>query len=300
MHHEIRIIVPVREYVRLLRVRDWVKNLFILLPLFFSLRIGESGLLIKALGATAVYCHISSAVYIFNDLQDVEVDRLHPRKKSRPLAAGAITKRAAWMFMALLLVCGFGASVLLPAMIAWTLLYFLLNLAYSLKFKYIPIVDVVIIASGYVIRIFVGGDVTDTNISMWIIIMTFLLAMFIGLAKRRDDVRICLETGIAVREVVERYNLKFIDSALVVVAAVTIVAYIMYTVAPETVQKFKTDSLYLTAAFVVVGILRYLQLIFVEKKGGFPVEILFTDLFMQICLLGWIVTFGVLIYTRSI
>ncbi len=285
-------------YLRLLRAHDWVKNLVILLPLFFALRIGEHALLVKGLVAVAAFCLVSSAVYIFNDLRDVEMDRIHPRKKFRPLASGAVAKGSAVALIAALFAAGLAISAICsPAILPLVTLYFLLNVAYSLRLKYIPIIDIVIIASGYVIRILVGGVVTGISISQWIIIMTFLLAMFIGLAKRRDDVVICMETGVEVRKIVEAYNLKFIDAALAIMAAVTIVAYIMYTVSPDIAAKFHTDELYLTTAFVVVGILRYLQMIFVEKKGAFPVEILFTDTFMQICLCGWFVTFGLLIYT---
>jgi decaprenyl-phosphate phosphoribosyltransferase len=287
----------VRDYLSLLRIKDWVKNLAILLPLFFSLRIDEPRLLARGLFAVAVFCFVSSAVYIFNDLKDATMDRLHPQKKFRPLASGVIAAFPALAFLAALLVAGLAAAALFcPAMLPLLLLYLLLNLAYSLKLKYLPIVDVFIIASGYVIRILAGGVVTQTGLSMWIIVMIFLLAMFIGLAKRRDDVMICLETGIEVRKIVAAYNLKFIDAALTIMAAVTIVAYIMYTVSPDVVAKFRTDKLYLTTAFVVAGILRYLQLIYVEKKGGFPTDILLKDLFLQIVLGGWLLTFGILIY----
>ena len=158
------------------------------------------------------------------------------------------------------------------------------------------IVDVFVVAAGYVIRIFVGGVATGTVISMWIVIMIFLLAMFITLAKRRDDVVICLETGAEIRKVVAAYNLEFIDMALTIMAAVMIFAYIMYTVSPDVIGKFQTNKLYMTSAFVVAGTLRYLQMIFVEKKGGAPTEILLTDKFMLACLAGWLLTFGLLIY----
>jgi decaprenyl-phosphate phosphoribosyltransferase len=285
-------------YLRLLRVRDWVKNLVILLPLFFAVRIDELALLAQGLIAVVVFCLVSSSVYIFNDMRDREADRTHPRKKSRPLASGAVAGTSAAAFMVVLLASGLAISATFsPAMLPLVALYFLLNLAYSLKLKYIPIVDIFTISAGFVIRIFVGGIVTQMYISMWIIIMTFLLTMFMGLAKRRDDVVICIETGVEVRTVVAAYNLRFIDTALSIMAAVTIVAYIMYTVSPDIVAKFHTDKLYLTTAFVVVGILRYLQMIFVEKKGGSPTEILLTDTFMQICVAGWLVVFGLLIYT---
>ncbi|MDD5167431.1 MAG: decaprenyl-phosphate phosphoribosyltransferase [Syntrophales bacterium] len=300
MNHEAPLSSIIRDYLKLLRPQDWVKNLIILMPLFFSVRIGEVVPLTRALIACVIFCLMSSSVYIFNDINDKEIDRHHPRKHDRPLASGRISNSSAMIFMAVILVTGLGASAIFsPMMLFFSLLYFLLNVAYSLKLKYIPIIDVVIIASGYVIRIFVGGVVTGTTIYMWIVVMTFLLAMFIGLAKRRDDVVICIEQGVEVRKIVERYNLKFIDASLVIMAAVTIVAYIMYTVSPDTEAKFNTDKLYLTTAFVVVGILRYLQMILVEKKGGFPTEILFTDRFMQICLTGWLITFGILIYMNA-
>lgn len=292
-----RPVASIGSYIKLLRIRDWVKNLAILLPLFFSLRIDEPRLLARGLFAAAVFCLFSSAVYIVNDLKDARMDRLHPVKKSRPLASGAIATLPALALLAALLTAGLAAAALFcPAMLPFLLLYFLLNLAYSLKLKVVPIVDVFIIASGYVIRILVGGVVTGTALSMWIIIMIFLLAMFIALAKRRDDVLICLQTGVEVRKVVEAYNLKFIDAALSIMATVTIVAYIMYTVSPDIVAKFRTDRLYLTAAFVIAGILRYLQLIYVEKKGGFPVHVLLTDLFLLLVFGGWLLTFGILIY----
>jgi len=246
----------------------------------------------------ASFCLVSSAVYVFNDLRDMVMDRFHPRKKFRPLASGAIAVRPAVIFMVALLASGLAVSAFFnPAMLPLVSLYFLLNLAYSLKLKYIPVLDVCFIASGYVIRIFTGGVVTDTALSMWIITMTFLLTMFIGLAKRRDDVVICMRMGVEVRRVVRAYNLKFIDAALSILAAVTIVAYLMYTVSPDVTERFRTDKLYITTAFVVAGILRYLQMIFVEKKGAFPTEILLTDNLIKIIVSGWLITFGVLIYT---
>jgi decaprenyl-phosphate phosphoribosyltransferase len=289
---------PAGAHLRLLRPRDWVKNLVILLPLFFAGRMGELVPLTAGLAAVAVFCLVSSAVYIINDLRDIEMDRLHPVKRFRPLASGAVSRASALAVMAALLLGGLAAgAIVTPSILPTVVLYFLLNLAYSLKLKFIPIIDICIIASGYVIRIVAGGAATQTPLSMWIIVMTFLLAMFIGLAKRRDDVVICKEMGVEVRRVVEAYNLKFIDAALSIMAAVTIFAYIMYTVSPAVVARFSTDKLYLTTAFVVIGILRYLQMIFVEKKGGAPTEILFTDRLIQFTIGAWLVTFALLIYT---
>jgi decaprenyl-phosphate phosphoribosyltransferase len=287
----------IRVYLRLLRIQQWVKNLFIFLPLFFSLRIVQIELLSQAFNAFIAFCLVSSAVYIFNDLRDIEADRLHPQKSVRPLASGTVSWTIAAIVMVQLLTAGLVISWSLgPPMLSLILLYLILNLAYSLKLKHIPIVDIFIIATGFVIRIFVGGVVTDTKIYMWIVIMTFLLALFIALAKRRNDVIIYLKTNAKVRKVVDGYNLTFIDSAMMVMAAVILVSYIMYTVSPDVVAKFNTDKLYLTSTFVVLGILRYMQITFVENNGGSPTEILFKDRFIQLCLAGWLVTFAILIY----
>ena len=295
--HQLDTLTMIREHLRLLRIHQWVKNLFIFLPLFFSLRIVQAELLERAFEAFIAFCLVSSAVYIFNDLRDMEADMLHPQKKFRPLASGTVSGAAATILMVSLTAAGIGLSCKFGStMLSLIILYILLNAAYSLKLKYILILDIIIIAVGFVIRIFVGGVVTDTNISMWIVIMTFLLALFIALAKRRDDVIIYMKTNTKVRKVVDGYNCAFIDSAMVVMAAVILVSYILYTVSPDVIAKFSTDKLYFTSFFVVLGILRYMQITFVENNGGSPTEIFIRDRFIQLCLAGWFVTFAVLIY----
>ena len=261
------------------------------------MRITHVDLLAQASIAFLSFCLISSGVYIFNDLRDIEADRLHPKKKLRPLASGSISEPvAATLMVSLILVSLFISWSLGLSIFSLTLLYLVMNVAYSLKLKHFSIIDIIIIAMGFVIRIFVGGAVTDTKIYVWIVVMTFLLALFIALAKRRNDVIIYMETNMKVRKVVDGYNLTFIDSAMMVMAAVILVSYIMYTVSPDVVAKFNTDKLYLTSVFVVLGILRYLQVTFVESNGGSPTEILFKDRFIQLCLAGWIGTFAILIY----
>jgi 4-hydroxybenzoate polyprenyltransferase len=287
----------VRKYLSLFRAQHWIKNLFIFLPLFFSVRITHIDLLVQTSIAFLSFCLISSGVYIFNDLRDVDADRLHPQKKFRPLASGSVSGPVSAIFMVSLVLVGLFISWSLGLSIfALTLLYLVMNVAYSLKLKHFSIIDIFIIAMGFVIRIFVGGVVTGTTIYAWIVVMTFLLALFIALAKRRNDVIIYMETNTKVRKVIDGYNLTFIDSAMMVMAAVILVSYIMYTVSPEIVAKFNTDKVYLTSIFVVLGILRYMQVIFVESNGGSPTEILFKDRFIQLCLAGWFVTFAILIY----
>jgi len=267
------------------------------MPLFFALQINRFDLLAKAGAAFLAFCLIASAIYIFNDWLDIKEDRLHPKKKERPLASEKISKKTAAVAMVIFLSSGLILSYLINIyMLYLVLLYVGLNIIYTIKLKHIPIVDIFIIASGFVIRIFIGGVVTHIKIYPWIVIMTFLLALLLSLAKRRDDVLILLETNDRTRKSVDGYNLAFIDMSMMAMAAITIVGYIMYTMSPEIMLKFRTDKLYFTTFFVILGIMRYMQITLVEKKSGSPTEVLLKDRFLQSTLLCWIITFGILIY----
>ncbi len=285
------------ECLRLLRVEQYTKNLIIFLPLFFSLQIGDADLLLRATAAFGAFSMAASAAYVFNDFIDIEEDRNHPVKKSRPLAAGSLSRGLAAAFIPLFALPALFASWLLsPSMLGLVLLYMVVNIAYNWKLKHIPIVDIAVIASGFVIRVVVGGVVTSTAIYMWILIMTFLLALFLALAKRRDDVILFLGTNGKARRAIDGYNIAFIDSAMMIMAAVTIVAYILFTVSPDIMIKFGTDKLYVTTLFVILGILRYMQITMVEIRSGSPTEVLLRDGFLQIAILGWLSTFAFLIY----
>jgi 4-hydroxybenzoate polyprenyltransferase len=285
------------ESLRLLRVEQYAKNLFIFLPLFFSMQIGNVELLGLAAAAFAVFSMAASAVYVFNDSLDIEEDRNHPLKKNRPLAAGTLSRRFAAVLIPLFALPSLAASWLLnPSLFGLVLLYMVMNAAYGWKLKHIPIVDIAVIASGFVIRVVVGAVVTGTAIYMWILIMTFLLALFLALAKRRDDVILFVAADRKSRGTIDGYNLAFIDSAMMIMAAVTIVAYILYTVSPDVMMKFGTDKLYTTTLFVILGILRYMQITLVENRSGSPTEVLLRDGFLQLAILGWLATFALLIY----
>jgi 4-hydroxybenzoate polyprenyltransferase len=286
-----------KDFFNLLRPWQWTKNIFILLPLFFALQINRFDLLAKAGAAFLAFCLIASAIYIFNDWLDLEEDRLHPKKKERPLASEKISKKTATIAMVVFLSSGLILSYLISIyMLYLVLLYVGLNIVYTIKLKHIPIVDIFIIASGFVIRIFIGGVVTHIKIYPWIVIMTFLLALLLSLAKRRDDVLILLETNDRTRKSIDGYNLAFIDMSMMAMAAITIVGYIMYTMSPEIMLKFRTDKLYFTTFFVILGIMRYMQISLVEKKSGSPTEVLLKDRFIQSTIFCWIITFGILIY----
>jgi decaprenyl-phosphate phosphoribosyltransferase len=288
-----------KDYFALLRIPQYTKNLFIYLPLFFALKLTDLHLLIKVTEAFIAFSFVTSAVYIFNDLYDREEDRQHPEKKKRPIAANRISGRRAKGVMVLFFAAGITISCFLNlTMLYLCLLYTILNLAYTLKLKHIAILDIVAIAIGFVLRIFVGGAVGEAKIYMWIVIMTFLLALFLALGKRRDDVSMYLKTNNLTRKSIDGYNLVFIDASMMIMAAVTLVAYIMYTISSEIMVKFGTNKLYLTSFFVLLGMLRYLQLTLVTGNSGNPTDLLLNDRFIQIAIAGWLVSFGVLIYLR--
>ena len=280
-----------------MRPHQYIKNIFIFLPLFFAAKITNIELLINASITFVAFSLTASAIYTLNDYHDIEEDREHPKKKSRPLASGAISKAQAIIIMALLAIGGFTlmASVSFNG-VAILAAYVIMNIAYSFYLKHVAILDVTIIAIGFVLRLFIGSVVTGIALSMWIVIMTFLLALFMALAKRRDDVLIYMETGKKMRKVIDGYNLQFLDTAMAIMASVVIVAYTIYTTSAEVVERFHSQYLYLTALFVILGIMRYLQIAFVHLDSGSPTKIVLKDRFMQITILAWVITFGWILY----
>lgn len=284
-------------YINLLRPQQYVKNLFIFIPLFFSHQFSDQSLLSITFFAFLAFSFSASAIYILNDYHDIEEDRQHPKKRTRPLASGEISIKKGLMIMIFLFILGVSimASLSLKA-VAFLGIYILLNIAYSLYLKHIAIVDVTIIAIGFVLRLFVGSAVTGITLSMWIVLMTFLLALFMAFAKRRDDVLIYLDTGKKMRKVIDGYNLQFLDAAMVIMASVVIVSYTLYTTTPKITERLDNQYIYLTTFFVILGILRYLQISFVYKDSGSPTTIILRDKFIQISVLGWIFAFSWIIY----
>ncbi len=286
-----------KEYLNLLRVHQYVKNGFIFLPLFFALKIEDPGLLFQTAGVAAGFCLVASSIYIFNDMLDRKEDRKHPVKKLRPLAAGTVSVTNASILAIISMFTGLAVVFLVsPDSGFITLMYLALNIGYSAGLKQIAILDINLIAVGFVIRVFVGAEVGDIALSMWIILMTFLLALFLALAKRRDDVLLA-NMGKEVRKSVDGYNLEFINGAMMIMASVTIVAYISYTISEKVIEHLGTDQLYLTVFFVILGIFRYMQLTFVHNKSGSPTKVLLSDIFLQLTIVGWMITFFLLIYS---
>jgi len=285
------------DIIKLMRPHQYIKNFFIFLPLFFALKITNIDLLINAFIAFIAFSLTASAIYILNDYHDIEEDKQHPKKKNRPLASGAISKSKAVVIMLTLAIAGFLLMLTLSikAMIILSA-YVIMNIAYSFRLKHIAILDVTIIAIGFVLRLFIGSAVTGIPLSMWIVTITFLLALFMALAKRRDDVLIYLDTGKRMRKVIDGYNLQFLDTSMAIMASVVIVAYTIYTTSEAVIEKVHSEYLYLTALFVILGIMRYLQIAFVLKDSGSPTKIVLKDRFIQLTLVGWLLTFSWILY----
>jgi decaprenyl-phosphate phosphoribosyltransferase len=288
-------------YLKLLRPKDWAKNLFLFIPLFFGREIFNIGKLITVSYGFIAFCCIASSIYIINDYRDREDDRKHPIKCKRPLASGAISPSVALLICGVLLIAGFTLAWFLREGFLFVLaIYFLINLAYSLGLKSIAILDIMILATGFVLRIKGGSVLSFVPLSEWIVIMVFLLAVFMAIGKRRDDVLLKLSSGTDMRKSIKGYNLELLNVLLALVCAVIIVAYFMYTMSDTTVKYLGTTRLYYTCIFVLAGIMRYLQIIYVSTDSGSPTKILYKDRFIQITLLLWIASFIFVLYTKDI
>lgn len=285
------------QYLKLLRPSHWAKNLFLFIPLFFAGEIFDLAKVVEVFFGFMAFSLFASSVYIINDYNDVEADRRHPVKCKRPIASGAVSKPMALViFVLCLVVGGLLAWYVKPKFLFVTGIYFVINLLYSFGLKNISILDILILSIGFVLRVKAGGVAANVAVSEWLMIMVFLLALFMAVAKRRDDVLIKTQTGQEMRKAAAGYNLDFMNVMLALVSAVIIVAYLMYTMAPETMIRFKTYRLYYTCLFVIGGLLRYLQITYVENNTGSPTKILYKDRFIQLTILLWVLSFYVLIY----
>ena len=290
----------INHIIKVARPTHWLKNIFVILPVFFGGAILNTTQAISAALTFMSFSLAASAIYCLNDIIDVDADRAHNVKRHRPIASGAITIPQAYGMMTISMLASIVLMLLLPEGQANTITviitYFLLNVAYCLKLKEYAIIDVCIVASGFVLRILAGGFATGVQLSKWIVLMTFLLTLFLAFAKRRDDVLKMNETGRAPRKNTSRYNLTFINQAITITGTVMLVCYIMYTVSPEIIAQFGTDKLYLTSILVILALLRYLQIAVVDEKSGDPVKVVLSDRATQFILMAWVLSFLVLIY----
>ena len=289
-----------KNILKLIRPKQWLKNTFVFFPMFFGGSLLDTSDIIASIITFVAFSLSASSIYCFNDVVDVEADRRHPVKCHRPVASGAISMRVAYLLMASLFAASLAVASLLDSL--WLTVggiltfYWLLNIAYCSKLKDYAIIDVCIIAFGFVLRILAGGAATEVTVSHWLVLMTFLLTLFLSFAKRRDDVLRMNATGEAPRKNTIRYNLTFINEAITITGSVTLVCYIMYTVSAEVTSNFSTNHLYLTSIFVLVGLLRYIQIAVVDQKSGDPTKAILSDRFLQLVVVAWGLTFLTLIY----
>ncbi|MDD2455554.1 MAG: decaprenyl-phosphate phosphoribosyltransferase [Kiritimatiellae bacterium] len=287
------------HWLRALRPAQWLKNAVVPAAYFFARwdpgqqgRVeGLAPILLEAL-AFVCFCAVSSGVYLMNDLRDIEADRAHPLKRSRPLAAGLIGARQARLAAAALLAAGAGLSLLLPQAFACVLGgYVAMQVVYTFALKRISYVDVFVIATGFVLRAVAGATALAVRISPWLLLCTFLLALFLALCKRRHE-KILLDaaSGAAHRAALAGYDRYLLDMQIAVVAASTLVCYAIYTLSEETVRRFGTNRLGLTIPFVVFGIFRYMELVYRHDRGGRPEAVMLTDKTMIVTVALYLLT----------
>lgn len=291
----------IKNILRLTRPKQWIKNFFVFIPMFFGGELFDLHSIWLATITFVAFSLTASSIYCYNDIVDVDADRCHPVKCLRPIASGDLSIRMGYILMAVCFLLSMAVLLLLPPevksqVMAVIVFYYVLNLSYCSKLKQFAILDVCIVAFGFVLRILAGGFACELALSSWIVIMTFLLTLFMSFAKRRDDVLRMNETGEAPRKNTVRYNLTFINQAITITASVTLVCYIMYCVSPEVVERFQTPYLYLTFVFVLLGLLRYIQIAVVDKKSGDPTKVILKDHFSQVIVIAWILTFLLMIY----
>lgn len=286
-------------YVWLARPRQWVKNAFLVLPLFLTpdRAVDLTAWLAVGLGVLA-FCLASSGVYVFNDWADRTADQYHPEKRHRPLAAGLISPVSALVYCGLLWIAAaaiglqlYRVSALFPLILVG---YIAINLLYSLRLKHTAILDVLLISAGFVLRVEAGAALIGVAPSVWIMLLTGLLALLLALGKRRDD--LVRDLNSAHRGALNGYNKTFLDTAVAMVLGALLVGYLIYTADAAVQEKYQTTQLHWTSPFVLLGILRYLQILFVEEKSGSPTDILLRDRMIQAAVLGWAASFAWLVY----
>jgi 4-hydroxybenzoate polyprenyltransferase len=286
----------VRGWLALLRPSQWSKNLFVLAALLFSGQATEPAVVLRALAAFAAFCLVASAVYAFNDVRDREADRAHPAKRRRPVASGAIRPEHALVASATLALAGvvLGAVVHLGVLIG-LLAYLLLNLAYSLRLKHVVLLDVFCIAAFFVIRLLVGAEAVQVPPSVWLLLCGGLLALYLGFAKRRHELTMLGDASTTHRGVLAHYSPQFLDQISAVLLAVTIVAYLMYTIESPTAELVGSDALSYGVPFVLYGVFRYLYLVH-QRDQGSPTETVLSDRSLLVAVGLWVLYNGWVLY----
>jgi 4-hydroxybenzoate polyprenyltransferase len=280
-----------------LRPQQWTKNLFVFFGLMFGQRLLDPRAITQSTAAFAIFCALSGVVYLINDVADRHADRRHPLKRRRPIASGAVSPSLA-IGTAVVLLCGALAAawLLRPAFALVAFVYVALQALYSGPLKHVVIIDVLTIAIGFVLRAVAGAVAIDVPISHWLLILTILLALFLALSKRRHELVLLADGATGHRPILEEYSPYLLDQMIAVVTASTLISYVMYTVSPETVQKFQTHYLGLTLVFPLYGIFRYLYLVHQKEGGGSPSDMLLNDRPLLACVALWGVAVAIIIY----
>lgn len=289
----------VRNILRFIRVKHWVKNMAVFIPVFFAAQ-GEMIFSSELIMLYFAFCFAASTIYVINDIVDLPQDQMHPEKRNRPLASGFFSLGNAYVTIAFLLIPLSFLLVKLDNSFFYVLLYILLNLLYSFKLKKLSIVDVSCISLGFILRILAGGAAVGIYVSNWLIVIVFLSTLSLALAKRRDDLYL---KGTGSKEVLRKalggYTVDFLNVAISITLSITLIAYIIYSVSPEVMERMNSDKVYVTSLFVFLGVMRYLQITIVENKSGSPVSILWRDRFIQLNIIMWLLTFYMLLYGKG-
>jgi 4-hydroxybenzoate polyprenyltransferase len=287
----------IRDLIRSMRPPQWIKNLFLFAAPIFGRAIGQGPVLLRTAAAFVVFCGLSSALYLVNDVRDAAEDRVHPRKSKRPIAAGRISPGQAWIAAGLLAAGGLAGAALLDGTFFIAAAGFvLLHLAYSWRLKHVVILDVFIVAAGFVIRVAAGGFVAGVTPSSWLLVCTTLIALLLALGKRRHELVSLEEDAAQHRSVLGEYDALLLDQMIAVVTAATAVAYALYCMSGETVRRFGSEKLLWTAPFVLYGIFRYLYLVYKRGEGGSPEELIVRDGPLLLSTALWIAAAAALIY----
>jgi len=290
----------IKNYFSLFRIPQWIKNSFVFVPLLFSLNLFKTNLLLITLAAFAVFCLTSSIIYIINDISDIEADRSHPVKKLRPLAAETISKKHAYISLLLLSI---PVLVSLPffklKFSIIIILFFLLNLFYSISFKHIVLLDIFSIAAGFMLRVIGGAFAIEVEISSWLILTTMFLSLFLAAMKRYSELRLTLDNtsnSVSTRKVLRDYSTRLARQISTVAASTVIICYALYTVSQRTIKIFGNENLIYTTPFVVFGIFRYMYLVYITEEGENTTQIMIKDIQMILTLALYILTAVLIIY----
>ena len=290
--------------VQALRPRQWTKNLLVFVAVVFSQHLGDRPLVLRAVAGVAAFSLLAGMVYMLNDIRDTEADRLHPKKKKRPIASGRLPLGVAWAALVPI-------ALVVAALCAWlgrgfsavAGVYLVINLFYSYWLKNQVLIDVFVIATGFVLRAIAGVELLlpaapDTALSPWLLMCTFFGALFLALAKRRREIENAGTQAVDQRAVLRQYSAPLLDGLLLVTAATTLMSYALYTIWPATVAKFHTEAMLYTAPFVAYGIFRYLYLTRASEKSEDPSQVLLTDRPMAVCVLLYVAVVVVILYAR--